>query len=187
MTPKDLLAPTYLQFLAALLGWLDKAAKQNPNGGIDELLSARIAPDMLPLSTQIRFTCVQALEGLYRLKSEPFPPLVQELLEEGRNAADHPGTLSSAKARIEETIAIVESFSEKQFDTDFKRPIEHALPTGMIFDLTTEQYVRDWALGQFYFHLMIAYAILRNQGVDLGKADYVAHMFAYLRPGTTPA
>lgn len=56
----------------------------------------------------------------------------------------------------------------------------------MVFDLTTEQYSRDWALGQFYFHVMIAYAILRAQGVSLGKADYVPHMFAYLRPGTMP-
>ena len=44
----------------------------------------------------------------------------------------------------------------------------------MIFDLSAEQYVRDWALPQFYFHLMIAYAVLRAQGVALGKADYVA-------------
>jgi hypothetical protein len=56
----------------------------------------------------------------------------------------------------------------------------------MIFDLTGEQYARDWALAQFYFHLNTAYAILRNQKIELGKADYVPHMFAYLRPGTMP-
>ena len=57
----------------------------------------------------------------------------------------------------------------------------------MVFDLTAEGYARDWALPQFYFHVMIAYAILRSQGVDLGKADYVAHMFPYLRPGPPPS
>lgn len=67
---------------------------------------------------------------------------------------------------------------------DAETPIAHDLPTGMIFDLTAEQYARDWALPQFYFHVMIAYAILRSEGVELGKADYVAHMFAHLRPGT---
>ena len=46
---------------------------------------------------------------------------------------------------------------------------------------------RDWALPQFYFHVMATYAILRAEGIDLGKADYVAHMFAYLRPGTMPS
>lgn len=58
---------------------------------------------------------------------------------------------------------------------------------GMVFDLTAEQYARDWALPQFYFHVMIAYGILRAEGIDLGKADYIAHMFAYLRPGTMPS
>jgi hypothetical protein len=57
----------------------------------------------------------------------------------------------------------------------------------MIFDLTAEQYARDWTLPQFYFHLMIAYSILRSAGVNLGKADYVTHMFACLRPGTIPS
>ena len=66
-------------------------------------------------------------------------------------------------------------------------PIAHLLPAGMVFDLTAEQYVRDWALPQFYFHVMIAYAILRAEGVDLGKTDYVAHMLRFLRPGTMPS
>ncbi len=59
---------------------------------------------------------------------------------------------------------------------------------GMTFDLTREQFARDWALGQFYFHVMAAYAILRKEGVEIGKADYVPHMFAYLRdPASPPA
>jgi hypothetical protein len=45
---------------------------------------------------------------------------------------------------------------------------------------------RDWALGQFYFHVMTAYAILRNEGVAIGKADYVPHMFGYLRAEAVP-
>ena len=56
----------------------------------------------------------------------------------------------------------------------------------MVFDLTAEQYARDWTLAQFYFHVMTAYSILRNQGIELGKADYVAHMLPYLRPETIP-
>ena len=51
-------------------------------------------------------------------------------------------------------------------------------------DLTAEKYARDWAIPQFYFHLMAAYAILRGQGVPLGKIDYVAHMLPFLREGT---
>ena len=69
---------------------------------------------------------------------------------------------------------------------DPDRMIAHELPMGMIFDLTGEQYARDWALPQFYFHVLTAYAILRAQGVELGKADYVAHMLPRLRQQSTP-
>ncbi|AFN76139.1 hypothetical protein PSJM300_00275 [Stutzerimonas stutzeri DSM 10701] len=56
----------------------------------------------------------------------------------------------------------------------------------MIFHLTAEQYARDWTLAQFYFHVMTAYSILRKEGIELGKGDYVAHMLPYLRPETIP-
>lgn len=183
----DLLSPTYVQILKALSAWLAKAETQMPDGGAEALLSARLAPDMFPLSTQVRFACVQALEGTFRLKGREFPPLVEVLLNEGRNAAEHPGSIADARARIDETVAIVETVASDARDVDPATPIAHALPTGMVFDLTAEQYARDWALPQFYFHVVIAYAILRGAGIDLGKADYVAHMFAHLRPGTMPS
>ena len=187
MTLPDVLVPTYVQMLKALSGWLAKAEAQMPNGGAKALLSARLAPDMLPLSTQVRFACVQAQEGVFRLRGQAFPASVEILLEEGRNAAERPGSIADARARISETVAVVEGAGSDELDVDPATPIAHALPAGMVFDLTAEQYARDWALPQFYFHVMIAYAILRAGGVDLGKADYVAHMFAYLRPGTMPS
>lgn len=186
MTLVDLLAPTYLQMLTALSNWLGKADRELPDGEAQALLSARLAPDMFPLSTQVRFACVQAQEGMFRLCGERFPPSVETLLDEGRNAGERPGSIADAQARIEETLALVRSKSEGATAADPGRPIAHDLPTGMIFDLTAEQYARDWALAQFYFHVMTAYAILRSRGVGLGKADYVAHMFDYLRPGTMP-
>jgi hypothetical protein len=143
MTLTELLIPTYRQMLQALAVWLRKAEAQVDDA--DALMAARLAPDMFPLSTQIRFACVQAYEGAYRLRHKTMPSTLEALLDEGRNGGDQPGTMAEALARIDE------------------------------------------ALSQFYFHLMTAYAILRNQGVELGKADYVQHMFAFLRPGTAPA
>jgi hypothetical protein len=186
VTLPNVLVPTYVQMLKALSNWLAKADSRFPDGKAEGLLTARLAPDMFPLATQIRFACVQALEGVFRLQMQPFPASVEVLLNEGRNAADHPGTIADARARISETIAAVESIAWDSLDVDPATPIAHALPMGMVFDLTAEQYVRDWALPQFYFHVMIAYAIMRAEGVELGKADYVSHMFAYLRPGTMP-
>jgi hypothetical protein len=183
----DLLSPTYTQMLKALANWLGKAEAQMPNGGAEALLSARLAPDMFPLSTQIRFACVQAQEGMFRLNGLEFPASVELLLEEGRNGTERPGSIAEARARIDQTVAVVEAAASDAVDVDPATPIAHVLPMGMVFDLTVEQYARDWAMPQFYFHVMIAYAILRAEGVDLGKADYAAHMFAYLRPGTMPS
>ena len=183
----DLLIPTYVRMLTALSAWLGKAETQRLGGAAELLLAARLAPDMFPLSTQIRFACVQAQEGLFRLRGETFPVSVGVLLDEGRNAAEHPGTIADARARIAETIAVVEAAMADIHPVDPSTQIAHALPQGMVFDLTAEQYARDWALPQFFFHVVTAYSILRSQGVELGKADYVAHMFAYLRPGTLPS
>jgi len=187
MSLTNLLVPTYRQMLNTLSGWLDKAEAQMPGGRAEALLSARLAPDMFPLSTQIRFACVQAWEGVFRLGRQGFPASVDALLNEGRNAGEQPGSIADARARIGETVALLDGLAPAALDADPEGPLAHALPNGMVFDLTPEQYARDWALPQFYFHLMIAYAILRREGVELGKADYVAHMFAYLRPGTMPS
>ena len=184
MTLKELLVPTYVQMLQALAAWLRKAQAERPGAEAEALLSARLAPDMFPLSTQVRFACVQAREGMYRLNGTAFPEPLQELLDEGRNAGEHPGSIAGALARIDETVALVTGLASKPNDPDEGRPIAHALPAGMVFDLTVAQFARDWALPQFYFHVMTAYAILRSQGIGLGKVDYVAHMLGYLRPAT---
>lgn len=185
MMLQDLLVPTYVQMLGALSAWLAKVEARSPTDQADALLTARLAPDMFPLATQVRFACVQAQEGVFRLQGRDFPPSLQVLLDEGRGAADRPGTIAEAQARIAETIAIVEAAAQEGIVIDPAAPIAHVLPIGMTFDLTAVQYARDWALPQFYFHVMTAYAILRNQGVELGKADYVAHMLAFLRPTAT--
>ncbi len=182
MSLTTLLVPTYRQMLTALSGWLGKAQEQT--GNAEALLSARLAPDMFTLSTQIRFSCLQAQEAPYRLRGEPFPESWHALAREGRIAGDHPGSLADAQTRIDETQAFLKTLGPNALDAGADRSIAIDLPNGMIFDMTGDQYARDWALPQFYFHLMTAYAILRHKGVDLGKADYVQHAFAYLRPGT---
>ncbi|MBA4308099.1 MAG: DUF1993 domain-containing protein [Sphingopyxis sp.] len=185
MTLTNLLVPTYSPMLRTLVGWLAKAEAQMPDKA-EGMLLARLAPDMFPLSTQIRFACLQAQEAVYRLRGEAFPVSFEELVNEGRNAADHPGTIAGAKSRIEETLNLLNLLAPDALDGDDDRPVAHEIPNGMIFDLTAAQYARDWALPQFYFHLMAAYAILRSAGVALGKADYIPHMFPFIRPGTMP-
>jgi len=178
----DYLIPTYTNMLKALSAWLSKAAEHHADPGA--LMSARLAPDMFPLSTQVRFACVQAYEGVARLRGEDFPPVWLELLEEGRNAAAAPGTLADAQARIRNTLSDLAALPPGALANQGSRSVAHDLPIGLVFDMNGDAFARDWALPQFYFHVMTAYAILRQEGVPLGKADYVQHAFAYLRPGT---
>jgi hypothetical protein len=181
MTLTDLLVPTYGNMLRMLLGLLGKAEAQLGAEKAEALLSARLAPDMWPLATQLRFACVQAQEGPRRLLGRPLDPL-QPLLDEGRNGGEQPGTLAEARAHLDEAVAFLDSLAPDALDqAPGEGPMALSLPIGLTFDITREQFARDWALGQFYFHVMAAYAILRKEGVDIGKADYVPHMFAYLR------
>lgn len=181
MTLTKFLVPTYTQMLTALAAWLKRAQAELPAQDAQALLSARLAPDMYPLATQVRFCCVQAQEATSRLQRTAPPAAVSKMLEEGQNAGEEPGTLDDALARIEQTLAHLASLPDGALDTEAEEPVALELAGGMIFDLTAEQFARDWATPQFYFHLMAAYSILRSQGVQLGKADYVPHMVGYLR------
>lgn len=183
-----LIAPLANQ-LKAVSGWLDKAeasAADRP-GGPDSLLSLRLAPDMFPLTTQLRFLAFQAQEPVYRLRGEAVPEGLLEVRQEGRDGGERPGSWAEARARVAGASDFLATVEPGELDSAAGEPLEHSLPNGMIFDMSGEQYVRDWALPQVAFHQMIAYAILRQAGVPLGKVDYVPHMFGYLRPGTAPA
>ena len=176
--------PACAQMLRALSAWLDKACDDRSPADAQALLGERLAPDMFPLATQIRFACLQVHEASYRLRGLPRPAALDELTDEGRNAGEHPGTIDDAQQRIQEALAVLDALPDEAFDESAGEEVAIALPMGLTFDVTGAQYVRDWALPQLYFHVMAAYAILRSRGIELGKADYVAHMFAYQRPET---
>jgi hypothetical protein len=183
-----LLVPALANQLHAVSGWLDKAEAFAAGRGEspDGLLAQRLAPDMYPLTTQLCFLAFQAQEPVYRLRGEAVPEPVLEVRQEGRDGSERRGTWAEARARVAEAAALLATVGSEELDAHAGKPISHDLPNGMVFDRTAEQNVRDWALPQAAFHQMIAYAILRQAGVPLGKVDYVPHMFGYLRPGTAP-
>lgn len=183
----DLLVPSFTQMLRAMSAWLDKASANADARGdaADALLSLRLAPDMYPLAAQVRFPCFQAQEAVHRLRGEPLPEALEEVRREGWNAGERPGSLADAQARIAEALSFLGSVGPQFIDEDANRSIALELPNGMVFDMIGAQYARDWALPQFYFHVSMAYALLRNHGVELGKADLVPHMFTYLRPSAS--
>ena len=179
-TLTNLLVPTCKQNIKCLSAWFDKVDDE-------KILCKRLAPDMFPLATQIRFVCLQAQEAVYRLQHKEIPEELLDLSQEGRMFGEEEATddtFVDAKARLSEAISFLDALEPNALDLDncAEREMKLELADGVVFYLTGEQYVRDWALPQFYFHVVTAYSILRNAGVELGKADYVPHMFAYMRP-----
>lgn len=166
MQTNTLLLTTYDNMLGSLDGWLTKAADHESG---DALLNAKLAKDMFPLSRQIRFVCNLPGEAMAGVAGVAYSSSDIDDI-----------TLAAARERIAATRALIAGWRDTPFGVD-EAPVEFSLANGMTFDLNTESYVRDWALPQFYFHLMSAYAILRAAGVPLGKADYVGFMFRYLR------
>lgn len=188
MSLTSLLVPSFTHMLTNLSQWLDKAAAHESAAGndVDELMAQRLAPDMYPLAAQVRFACFQALEPTYRLRGLAVPQAWLQVRNDGWASNERPGTLAEARACIAEALAALADLPGDALDGRPEAPIALDLPNGIIFDMDSQQYARDWSFPQFYFHCITAYAILRSLGIELGKADYVAHVLAYLRPGTLP-
>ena len=142
-------------------------AAADPRG--DALLDAKLADDMHPLAMQVRFLCNMVGEAMQRVAGIDFT-----------STEENPATLAEAQESIDATLAQLAEWEKLDFAADDAAQ-ELTIPNGMTFDLTTYEYVRDWSVPQFYFHVMTAYAILRKEGLEIGKADFVPHMFRYIR------
>jgi hypothetical protein len=159
------LYPTFLEIkkiLAQLPVWLDKAAafaaakKFEPN----TLLQARLAPDMFPLVRQIQAACDQVKFAGGRVAGKDIP-----------SHPDTEQTFDELRARIAAVLAYAEGFSAKDFEGAADRSI--ALPRWEGKSLTAEAYFLEHALPNFFFHVSMTYAILRHNGVDVGKRDFL--------------
>ncbi|WP_298470721.1 DUF1993 family protein [uncultured Erythrobacter sp.] len=156
---------TWRNMLRALSGMLGKAAAHESAG---TLMEGRLADDMLPFATQIRMLANFPRQALNSLANADFV-----------SNEEDPTSLEDAKARIAETLAMLDTVADDAFIAD-EAMVDLDLPNGMKFRLSAADYVRDWAFPNFYFHVSIAYAIMRSNGVELGKADLVPHMMQHL-------
>jgi hypothetical protein len=155
--------PAYVRGLHVLSRYLDKAIAHAQAAGTDPqaLFDARLAPDMLPLSAQIQRSSDTAKSAIARLLGVD-PPKFE----------DNETTLDELKARIAKTIAYLEAADTTALDAGATREI--SLSFGQLKKtFAGDDYVLAFALPNFYFHVAIAHAILRNQGVAVGKLDYL--------------
>lgn len=154
---------TFQKHLHALDGILDKAAAHAEARKIDPavLLSARLYPDMFDMKRQVKEACAFAGGAVARLAGLPIPA------NDGNDA-----TIPDLKARIAATQAFLASISPEQLAGAADKVLTLKVgPNDMTF--TGEDYLLHFALPNFYFHCTTAYAILRHNGVELGKLDFL--------------
>jgi hypothetical protein len=171
MSVYSITVPCFAQMLRSLTTLLTKGEERAQTLGFDpqNLLDARLAPDMHTLARQVEFTCTQAQEAMCRLTQQTLPQLAT------------PANMPQARALIDDTLAMLAAADHAAIDAGADRQVSITLAGGLSFDMTGQEYALNWATPQFYFHLVTAYSILRHNGVPLGKAEYVQHMFAYAR------
>ena len=156
-------APRFVNTLGNLAAILDKAQAHCDARKIDPLVLTgyRLFPDMFPLSRQVQIACDTAKGAVARLAGAEIP-----------KHEDSERTFAELKARIAKTIDFVQSVKRERIDGAEDKEIVLQMRSGER-RFTGLQYLLGHALPNFYFHVTTAYNILRHNGVELGKADYL--------------
>jgi hypothetical protein len=155
--------PVFLRGFDVLSALLDRACAQADAGGydVDILIGMRLAPDMLPLAGQIQRASDTAKFAAGRLTDLPTPPFTDTEL-----------TVNELRQRIDATTDYLETFRPEQFaESDVRTVSYHA--GGALRQSSGQDYLLNFALPNFYFHLTTAYNILRHNGVAIGKRHYL--------------
>lgn len=155
--------PVFVSHLKNMQAWFDKALAE----GKDEktLVEARLAPDMFPFSRQIQIASDAAKGAGARLTGTDAPSM-----------PDTETTFAELKARLQKTIDYLESLDPKAFEGGADREVIIKFPNGGGYRFDGRTYLQGFALPNFFFHVTAAYAILRNNGVAMGKPDFLAHL-----------
>ncbi len=162
-------APLFTRGLKAMSNLLDKAVA----GGMSEadIMEARLAPDMLPLPAQIGIASDTAKGAIARLAGVENPVM-----------ADDAATVADLKERLAKTVAFIDSVAASKFEGAADREIVLKFPQ-IEMHFRGHEYLPQFALPNFYFHVTMLYAILRMKGVALGKGDFLSTMDpSFIRP-----
>lgn len=153
------------KMLNSLAGMLDKAAEyaKGRNFSPDNFVTARLAPDMFPFARQVQVTCDTAKFAASRLTGKEAP-----------KHEDNETTLEQLSARVRATIAFLDGVRAEDFAGSGERHI--VLPFMKGQHLLGSDYLTEFVVPNFYFHLGMSYALLRQGGVPVGKMDYIGSL-----------
>jgi hypothetical protein len=129
--------------------------------GPEVFINDRLAPDMYPLSRQVQIACDMAKGGAARLAGKEVPSF-----------EDNEKTFAELQARIAKTVEFLKSFTVNQIDGSEERKITLKIG-GHEMSFQGQPYLLNFVLPNLYFHITTTYAILRHNGVDLSKRDFI--------------
>jgi len=157
-------APIFVQFLTSLSAILDKAAAHAEAKKLDPsvLLNARLFPDMFPLVRQVRAATDHALSACGRLAGVEPPKF-----------ANDEASIADLKDRIAKTIDFIRGLTPAQIDGTEDKAITITFPSGATREFTGQSLLLNFCLPNFYFHATTAYDILRHNGIEIGKRDFM--------------
>jgi hypothetical protein len=160
----DASVAAYLQLLGSLTGILGKAEAHCKAKNIqpDVLLGARLYPDMLPLTRQVQLVCDFAAKGCARLTGSEVP-----------STPDTETSFEGLRQRLASTIDYVKAFKPAQFDDAAAREVSFPAGPDKIMTMKGQQFLSNFSLPNFYFHAATAHDILRHNGVEIGKRDFM--------------
>jgi uncharacterized protein len=163
--------PSYQQILRSVAALLDKAESfcAERKLGCEDIIQARLAPDMLPFSYQVKSTAVHSLGAIEGVRRGVFSP----------DMTPPPETFPALKTRIADTLAALEAIDEAEVNGFVGRDMRFAFGDRELH-FTAENFLVSFSLPNFYFHATTAYDIMRWKGVEIGKRDYTG------RPRTKP-
>lgn len=155
--------PVFISMLGNLRAILDKAVAHAEARKLDAatLPNSRLYPDMLPLMRQVQIACDMAKNCPSRLAGSE-PPKME----------DAETSFAELVARIDKTLAHLKSFKPADIDGSEDKAISLKTPFGPL-NFNGQQYLLHFAIPNFYFHITATYAILRHNGVELGKQDFL--------------
>jgi uncharacterized protein len=163
--------PVYVRQLNALSAILEKAAAYAAEQkiGPSALLEARLYPDMLPLVTQVQAACNHARRGAARLSGA----------EPGK-VHDNATTFADLHALIAKTVELLKQVDAKKMDGMEDREV--TFPVGeRQMTMSADDYLLQFSMPNFYFHLTTTYCILRHNGLEIGKGDFMGQAAAPVR------
>ena len=162
----DVSVPVFTLSLTNLGAILDKAGSHAESRKVDPkvLPATRLIADMLPLSSQVQIACDTAKGAAARLAGVEVP-----------KHPDTETTLDELKVRVTKTLDFLKTIKREQLQGAETREIVLQFPQTTL-KFTGLNYVTNFALPNFYFHVTTAYALLRKNGVDLGKRDFLGEI-----------